>query len=64
GNTTTPFDIKIEATENNDLDKLYTLQFELEGTATGNNNELRPDQYLQFTNIVLSLPEGISIKIK
>lgn len=64
GNTTTPFDIKIEATENNDLDKLYTLQFELEGTATGDNNELRPDQYLQFTNIVLSLPEGVSIKIK
>lgn len=63
GNTTTPFDIKIKATENNDLDKLYTLQFELEGTAAGDNNELRPDQYLQFTDIVLSLPEGVSIKI-
>lgn len=64
GNTTTPFDIKIKAIENNDLDKLYTLQFELEGTAASDNNELRPDQYLQFTDIVLSLPEGVSIKIK
>ena len=64
GNTTTPFDIKIKAIENNDLDKLYTLQFELEGTAASDNNELRPDQYLQFTDIVLSLPVGVSIKIK
>lgn len=64
GDATTPFDIKIKAVENNELDKLYTLQFEIKGAASSENNELRPDQYLQFTNIALSLPEGVSIKIK
>ena len=53
----------VEAADNNELDKLYTLQFELEGTADGENNELRPDQYLQFTDISLSLPAGLSINL-
>ena len=63
GNATTPFCIMVEAADNNELDKLYTLQFELEGTADGENNELRPDQYLQFTDISLSLPAGLSINL-
>lgn len=63
GNATTPFSIVVEAANNNELDKLYTLQFELEGTADGENNELRPDQYLQFTDISLSLPDGLSINL-
>ena len=64
GNETTPLDIIVSATANNELDKLYTLQYELAGRAAGDSNELRPDQYLQFTDITLSLPQGISVMLK
>ena len=61
---TTKLNIEIEAAEENELHKLYTLQYKLSAHASGENNELRSDQYLQFTDIALSLPQGISIMIK
>jgi hypothetical protein len=60
---TTKLNIVIEAAEENELNKLYTLQYKLSAKASGENNELRSDQYLQFTDITLSLPQGISIML-
>ena len=62
-NDTTPLHIEIIADSENELHKLYTVRFELNGKAGGESNELRPDQYLQINNIVLGLPNGITFDL-
>ncbi|MBE6306898.1 MAG: hypothetical protein E7084_04520 [Bacteroidales bacterium] len=63
-NDVTPLKIVVSAEAGNDLDKLYTLRYVLSGNAGGESNSLRPDQYLQFSDIKLSLPEGITVMVK
>lgn len=63
-NSTTPLRIKIVAEAENELHKLYTLRYELDGRAGTSNNDLRPDQYLQIKNVVLGLPEGATLSME
>ncbi len=61
GNATTDLSIEIEQTEANALQQLKSLKYIITATSA-QGGELRPDQYLQFTDLAISLPEGITTK--
>lgn len=60
-NATTDLSIEIKQTEANALQRLKKLKYVITATSA-QGGDLRPDQYLQFTNLTISLPGGVTIQ--
>lgn len=60
-NATTHFALTIEDHSNGALQKLDAIRFSVSGTAS-NGGELNPEQYIQFKNLKIALPDGFKIQ--
>jgi hypothetical protein len=62
-NESTPISLDIKANSDDALLEVYTLKYEIIGSANSDNSALRPDQYIQLSDITLHLPQGVEIDL-
>lgn len=63
GDATTDFSIEIKQTATDALRQLDGLKYVVSATSA-NGGDLRPDEYLQFTNLAICIPGGIDVKLQ